>query len=65
MVKKWVKMFMSNRRKNMVYYMKYEWTWSMNFFCWMETINMLDINEECWEKVFICNQLENDVINIR
>ena len=45
--------------------MDYELSSGSNFFCWMEDVNMLDTNNKCWEKMFICNKLFNRVINIR
>ncbi len=48
----------------MVYYMDYELSLSMNFFCWMEDVNMLDIIKKCWEKVFMSVKLINRVIDI-
>ncbi len=42
----------------MVYYMDYGWSMSMNFFCWMETVNKLDIIGKCWDKVFVGDKLK-------
>ena len=49
----------------MVYYMDYGWTVTSNFFCWMETINMLDINKNCVGNRFMSVKLKNRVISIR
>ena len=63
-VKIGVKTVKSGSVKKDVYYMDSGWILTSNVCCWSPDVNMLDINGNCWEKVFVGDKLKNKVINI-